>query len=296
VRNSTENNITFERIGKIKRSRSKMNYEDLLELVKQRRSIHRFQTKPVPDEYIEKIIEVARWAPSGFNSQPWEFVVVRKQELKDRILEWLAEDLVKIPRMEATREPETDFLPPGGPPPGGPPPGGPPPGGMPPPGMLKGEGSPLFGMKNAPVFILLYGDFRTTKGLPMASRYDPHMTEEVFTSSLANAFLYMHLAATSLGLGSHWMSGVKTSVANCLIKELLGIPPELEVYDMMVLGYPALKPVPKFMKDTSKMIHFDVSSKKDFRTNDEVNDFIRKTRAWNMLEALPQKPDPELSD
>jgi len=146
-------------------------------------------------------------------------------------------------------------------------------------------------MKNAPVFILLYGDRRTTLGLPIASRYDPHMTEEVFTSSLANAFLYMHLAATSLGLGSHWMSGVKTSVANCLIKELLGIPPELEIYDMMVLGYPALKPVPKFLKDTSKMIHFDVSRKEDFRTDDEVNDFIRKTRAWNMLEAMPQKPD-----
>jgi len=59
-----------------------MKYEDLLELVEQRRSIRRFQTKPVPDQYIEKIIEVARWAPSGFNSQPWEFVVVRKEELK----------------------------------------------------------------------------------------------------------------------------------------------------------------------------------------------------------------------
>lgn len=34
----------------------------------------------VPQEDIDRVIEVARWAPSGFNLQPWEFVVVRKPE------------------------------------------------------------------------------------------------------------------------------------------------------------------------------------------------------------------------
>ena len=47
-----------------------MNYDSLLELVKKRRSIRRFKPDPIPDENIEKIIEVARWAPSGFNMQP----------------------------------------------------------------------------------------------------------------------------------------------------------------------------------------------------------------------------------
>jgi nitroreductase len=45
-----------------------MDYESLLELVKQRRTTHKFKPDPVPDEYIDKIIEVARWAPSGFNT------------------------------------------------------------------------------------------------------------------------------------------------------------------------------------------------------------------------------------
>jgi nitroreductase len=54
-----------------------MDYETVLELVKKRRSIRRFKTDPIPDDYIDKIIEVARQAPSGFNTQPWEFVVVR---------------------------------------------------------------------------------------------------------------------------------------------------------------------------------------------------------------------------
>ena len=64
-----------------------MNYDSLLELVKKRRSIRRFKPDPIPDENIEKIIEVARWAPSGFNMQPWEFVVVKKAELRSKITE-----------------------------------------------------------------------------------------------------------------------------------------------------------------------------------------------------------------
>jgi nitroreductase len=45
-----------------------MEYESLLELVKARRSIRRFKPDSIPDEYIDKIIELDRWAPSGYNS------------------------------------------------------------------------------------------------------------------------------------------------------------------------------------------------------------------------------------
>ena len=69
-----------------------MEYESLLELVKQRRSIHRFKTDPIPDEYVEKILEVARWAPSGMNMQPWEFVVVKEPELRAQIVKYIDED------------------------------------------------------------------------------------------------------------------------------------------------------------------------------------------------------------
>ena len=60
-----------------------MDYESLLELLNTRRSIRRFKPEPIPDEYVDKIIEAARLAPSAFNAQPWEFVVVKKKELKD---------------------------------------------------------------------------------------------------------------------------------------------------------------------------------------------------------------------
>ena len=55
-----------------------MDYDSFLDLVKKRRSTHAFKPDPVPDEYVDKIIEAARWAPSGANSQPWEFIVVKR--------------------------------------------------------------------------------------------------------------------------------------------------------------------------------------------------------------------------
>ncbi len=73
-----------------------MDYDSLLELVKKRRSIRRFKPDPIPDEYVEKIIDVARWAPSGFNMQPWEFVVIRKAELRKKIVELVEEDFRNI--------------------------------------------------------------------------------------------------------------------------------------------------------------------------------------------------------
>lgn len=40
-----------------------------------RRSIRAFMPDPVPREKIRKIVELARWAPSWGNTQPWEIVV-----------------------------------------------------------------------------------------------------------------------------------------------------------------------------------------------------------------------------
>ena len=42
-----------------------MDYASFLDLVKNRRTIRRFKPDSIPDDYIDKIIEAARWAPSG---------------------------------------------------------------------------------------------------------------------------------------------------------------------------------------------------------------------------------------
>jgi len=56
--------------------------DDLLEIMKTRRSIRRYKQKHVPDELLEKIMEAGRWSPSGDNGQPWRFIVVRDPEAK----------------------------------------------------------------------------------------------------------------------------------------------------------------------------------------------------------------------
>ena len=49
---------------------------DLIEAIKSRKSIRGYKPDPVRREVLEEILEVATRAPSGMNTQPWEFTVV----------------------------------------------------------------------------------------------------------------------------------------------------------------------------------------------------------------------------
>jgi nitroreductase len=54
---------------------------EVLEAIRTRRSIHRFQDRPVPEELIEKLLRAAMSAPSASNSQPWQFVVITDRQI-----------------------------------------------------------------------------------------------------------------------------------------------------------------------------------------------------------------------
>jgi len=59
---------------------------ELIEAVLKRRTNRdHFVNKPISQEDINAIIESARWAPSPFNIQPWEIIIVRNQENKDKL-------------------------------------------------------------------------------------------------------------------------------------------------------------------------------------------------------------------
>ncbi|HDI01937.1 MAG TPA: nitroreductase family protein, partial [Candidatus Bathyarchaeota archaeon] len=58
---------------------------EVLEAIRTRRSIRRFTRDEVTWEEELTLIDAARWAPSAGNLQPWEFVVVRRQDLKERL-------------------------------------------------------------------------------------------------------------------------------------------------------------------------------------------------------------------
>jgi nitroreductase len=61
-----------------------MNLE-FIELIKSRRSIRKYQDKPVSNEILQKLLEAAQWAPSAHNSQPWEFIIIKDEEIKRNI-------------------------------------------------------------------------------------------------------------------------------------------------------------------------------------------------------------------
>lgn len=57
----------------------------LSEVIEERRDTLSFDGKPIPDADLKKILEAGLKMPSGFNLQPWRFVVVRTPELKRKL-------------------------------------------------------------------------------------------------------------------------------------------------------------------------------------------------------------------
>ncbi len=60
---------------------------DLESTIKGRRSIRKYLSRDIPDAVIEDLLDLARYAPSSMNGQPWYFVVVRNEETKRRLVE-----------------------------------------------------------------------------------------------------------------------------------------------------------------------------------------------------------------
>jgi len=58
-----------------------VNEMEVLELIKTRRSIRSFKTQLISDEDSVKILEAARWAPSGGNRQAWTFIYVKDPQV-----------------------------------------------------------------------------------------------------------------------------------------------------------------------------------------------------------------------
>lgn len=187
---------------------------DILEIINSRKSIRRFKPDPVPDEMIDKVLEAARWAPTGENYQPWRFIVIRNQETRNKIgdlakvgsgsrmtawycLGHMQERFMKIEdpvkRAEVLRF------------------------------MYSGEVSEF--AKVAPVVIAIAGS------LQVGSVDVPY--------DLSAAIENMLLEAHSLGLGGCWVHGPVASSRDAIkFKKILGIPTEMNAYK--VIAYVAI--------------------------------------------------------
>ncbi|MDW7672721.1 MAG: nitroreductase family protein, partial [Bacillota bacterium] len=54
----------------------------MLSVILNRRSIRKYLDKPVEEDKLHQMLESARWAPSGNNTQPWRFILVKSEEMR----------------------------------------------------------------------------------------------------------------------------------------------------------------------------------------------------------------------
>ena len=205
-----------------------MNIEELQALVEKRRSTRGYdENRTVSVAMIRAILDCARWAPSGGNGQPWEFVAMKQMEQKREM------DL-------AVR------------------------------GTAKMTGD---GFRHAPVHIVVLGDPRVKEAYPIRTKLEK--AESHFITGLANATLLIHLAATSLGLASQYVSDANSPYMETMLKVLLKIPEPLRIYHLIPIGYGKGNVVAPPRRSLEEVLHHEIYDMNKFRNDDQLAGFVK---------------------
>lgn len=75
---------------------------DFHDVVRTRRSVRSYRSDHIPEEVLSRVLEAVRIAPSGSNRQPWRFIVVKDEKVKQRLVpacngqSWIADAPVII--------------------------------------------------------------------------------------------------------------------------------------------------------------------------------------------------------
>src|SRR4051812_21465310 len=67
-----------------------LTLSSLDELIRQRRSVRRYEPRPVPRELLLEVLDAGRWAPSPHNTFPWRFALLTHAAIKQRLSEAMA--------------------------------------------------------------------------------------------------------------------------------------------------------------------------------------------------------------
>lgn len=142
---------------------------ELKEAIKNRRSIRKFKDTHIQKEKIERLLNLAMWAPSGMNRQNWYFVVV-EGEVKDKLIEVSKrafKEFISESLKEVFKDRET---------------------------VIKESEKFFYNLGNAPVVICVYRS-RTIEG---------ELTDiQSVAAAVENLLLLIH----EEGLGGCWMTG-----------------------------------------------------------------------------------------
>jgi nitroreductase len=215
-----------------------VKWEELSELIKARRSIRKFEDKPVPEDLLVKALELATWAPNAGNQQAWRFWIVSNKELIQKMGDAViakTELMASWPEAEQFGEAVARWR----------------------------QNSDFF--RRAPVCIaVLMGKYSgiTDQVLQARGETDPmargiRSCREIGKSSLQSAaagIAYTCLFLHYLGLGTTWMGGPLQAKKE--IEQLLGVPPEWDFVGLIPVGYPAEAPETRQRKPIQDVIRF----------------------------------------
>ena len=198
-------------------------------LLKTRRSIRAFRDKPLPKETIERIIDGARFAPSGHNSQSTEYLVVQDRAMLNQVSAMVIEYL----RFEIRRfaNPLFRTL-----------------------ALLADRELAESGLHEIPGFKRMTRSFESgadpiLNGAPVLLAFHARRTVVFADVNAQLALQNASLVAHSLGIG-HFYTGWVVSPGRApmarawdrRIPSLIGIPPGNELHGALALGYP----IPRF--------------------------------------------------
>jgi nitroreductase len=240
----------------------KEDYQHFMELLKKRHTARRFKPDPIPNGSIEKIIEAARWAMSGSNAQPWDFIIVKDRAMIKSLYEVYQEKISTYNFwLEQTRQPEFRH----------------------PAFQMEGEpGKQLDkigqrpGWSEAPALIVVVGDGRR-QFLSACGSHIPGRGLTQFTDGLANVCQIVHLAAASLGLASQWVTiHIKEP-----FKKILNVPEILTLYSVIPVGYPVKKLTGSFRRKVRDMVHFETYDQTKHMSDEAFIDYFRKLRGYS---------------
>ncbi|NTU41492.1 MAG: nitroreductase family protein [Nitrospirales bacterium] len=198
-----------------------MRVEEVLRLIKGRRSVREFTKDPVSDDELLTLMDVARYAPSNSNRQAWKFIVLRSRPVIEKIATAVRQEAERLAERTAREE------------------------------LRAGLGAYLHYFlifSNAPVVIVaLYK--RTPSALEGIM---PTTLPPAELISLSMAVQNLLLAAHAMGLGACCTTGPLIAVGE--IRRILDIRPPFELGMIIPVGRYATAPEPPARKEISRIM------------------------------------------
>lgn len=182
----------------------------LYRLIRGRRSIRRYADRPVDLALVERLLAAAMWAPSAHNRQPWRFVVIEDEGVKER----LADAMNAVLRADLAADD------------------------LPPDQIETHAARRRDRLTRAPLLVLLCLTMVDMDDYPDPKRQAAERTMAV--QSLALAGQNLLLAAHAEGLGACWLCAPLFCPE--VVRDTLDLPEDWEPQAFISLGWPGESP------------------------------------------------------